>query len=236
MKLRHWLWRSRGRATGEIKKLWLNRLGTGGLHLTTGSTFVFMLSVSLHLTLWGPWDASKQQVNTTNSQHCCTKSIYIYIYIMYMWMSETIRRILRNPATKISNHKPSWASGGPWAYRAQAGRPADRPAGRGGVRRVGGGRPALQHNLVPYGIGTIFSNKTDRNCFGCSHIDIYIYTMYVYIWTYGGCYRTIDFTMCGMFALQIYPNQKWIRNGITLRYLKVLSKCEVCTKRNINVK
>jgi len=39
-------------------------------------------------------------------------------------MTETDRRILRNPADKISNHKPSWGTWGAHWPKPAAGRPA----------------------------------------------------------------------------------------------------------------
>jgi len=94
--------------------------------------------------------------------------IYVYIYIyIYTNVSETDRQILRNPAGRVSNHKPSWD---PWPHQARA---AGRPAS-GGWRRAGGGRrPALQLNLATYVIGTIFYTESSTFVSGV-HIYIHI--------------------------------------------------------------
>ena len=48
---------------------------------------------------------------------------------------------------------------GPEGPKQPMGPMGPKPAGRGGTRRVGGGRPALQLNLVPYVIGTFFKQN-----------------------------------------------------------------------------
>jgi len=64
-----------------------------------------------------------------------------------------------------------------------------KPLGRDGARRGGGGgRPALQLNLVPYVIGTFFLNKIKQLCFGRPHIYEYIY-IYIYMPPYSDMLR-----------------------------------------------
>jgi len=61
---------------------------------------------------------------------------YIYNYI---YMSETDRRVLHNPADKISSHKPPCAHGGHGAHGAHEDQAGRRPAGRPAAAAAGRG-------------------------------------------------------------------------------------------------